>query len=259
MLTSNISQDRISITNRTRSPFKEADSSWGLILPHPKSWTFQSHPRKINCWLRHSLHTASLYVWTVESLLSKQTCFTSLGSFFARLEAILHPLVSCSVVWRNGNFRLQWLLSMLFTPLAYLMGVPWKDSRVVGELVGIKTFANEFIAYAKLAQVRSVLEVSGAPENSCCVALGGVVRCCMIHHDAPHTVKAQGYLFLNGLFIFTVQINLFAFWIIFSFFLLKVISFKIDPRPLWGFIHWCLIFPSRTLLSRWILQALCEI
>lgn len=68
---------------------------------------------------------------------------------------------------------------MLFTPLAYLMGVPWKDSRVVGELVGIKTFANEFIAYAKLAQVRSVLEVSGAPENSSCVAVGGVVRRCI--------------------------------------------------------------------------------
>ena len=36
-------------------------------------------------------------------------------------------------------------------PLAYLMGVEWKDAGVVAELIGIKTFLNEFIAYDKLS------------------------------------------------------------------------------------------------------------
>ncbi len=32
------------------------------------------------------------------------------------------------------------------------MGVDWEDSGIVGELLGIKTFANEFIAYADLSK-----------------------------------------------------------------------------------------------------------
>lgn len=36
-------------------------------------------------------------------------------------------------------------------PLAYLMGVDWKDAGLVGELIGMKTFLNEFLAYKELA------------------------------------------------------------------------------------------------------------
>jgi hypothetical protein len=32
------------------------------------------------------------------------------------------------------------------------MGVPWSDAGVVGELIGIKTFLNEFVAYKELAK-----------------------------------------------------------------------------------------------------------
>ena len=37
-------------------------------------------------------------------------------------------------------------------PLAFIMGVEWKDSGYVAELLGMKTFLNEFIAYDKLAE-----------------------------------------------------------------------------------------------------------
>lgn len=36
-------------------------------------------------------------------------------------------------------------------PVAYLMGVDWADAGLVGELIGIKTFLNEFIAYSDLS------------------------------------------------------------------------------------------------------------
>lgn len=52
----------------------------------------------------------------------------------------------------------EWLLSKIFTPLAFIMGVPWKDCGTIGELIGIKTFANEFIAYSQLATVIHKLE-----------------------------------------------------------------------------------------------------
>ena len=35
-------------------------------------------------------------------------------------------------------------------PIAYLMGVDWSECQIVGGLIGIKTVANEFIAYRRL-------------------------------------------------------------------------------------------------------------
>jgi CNT family concentrative nucleoside transporter len=39
------------------------------------------------------------------------------------------------------------VLGAPLTPLAYLMGVPWKDAPLVGSLLGTKTVLNEFLAY----------------------------------------------------------------------------------------------------------------
>lgn len=36
-------------------------------------------------------------------------------------------------------------------PFAYMMGVEWDDAFKVGQLLGVKTFLNEFVAYEKLA------------------------------------------------------------------------------------------------------------
>ena len=38
-------------------------------------------------------------------------------------------------------------------PVAYIMGVSWDDSFKVAELLGIKTFVNEFVAYEQLAKL----------------------------------------------------------------------------------------------------------
>lgn len=37
-------------------------------------------------------------------------------------------------------------------PIAFMMGVEPKDCRIVAELVGAKTFINEFYAYEKLSE-----------------------------------------------------------------------------------------------------------
>ena len=36
--------------------------------------------------------------------------------------------------------------------MAFILGVEWKDCDVVAELLGIKTFLNEFVAYSELAK-----------------------------------------------------------------------------------------------------------
>jgi len=45
------------------------------------------------------------------------------------------------------------LLGGLFSPLAYLMGVPWQDAASVGELLGVKIVLNEFVAYVELGEM----------------------------------------------------------------------------------------------------------
>lgn len=44
-----------------------------------------------------------------------------------------------------------------------MMGVEWKDSPIVAELVGIKFFTNEFVAYQQLSEYKE-RRLSGVEE-----------------------------------------------------------------------------------------------
>ena len=45
------------------------------------------------------------------------------------------------------NLTMQQILGYLFQPVAFLIGVPWEETRQVGSLLGQKLILNEFIAY----------------------------------------------------------------------------------------------------------------
>ncbi len=47
---------------------------------------------------------------------------------------------------------LKTLFGTIFAPLAFVMGVPWKEALDVGNLMGIKIAVNEFVGYAELAK-----------------------------------------------------------------------------------------------------------
>jgi CNT family concentrative nucleoside transporter len=47
---------------------------------------------------------------------------------------------------------LEMLLGWILSPLAWIMGVPWKDCPIVGTLMGEKTILNEFVAYLHMSQ-----------------------------------------------------------------------------------------------------------
>ncbi len=48
------------------------------------------------------------------------------------------------------GLSLEKILGWIFSPFAFLMGIPWNEARQVGTLLGIKTVFNEFLAYLKL-------------------------------------------------------------------------------------------------------------
>ncbi|MBW4613388.1 MAG: NupC/NupG family nucleoside CNT transporter [Desmonostoc vinosum HA7617-LM4] len=49
-----------------------------------------------------------------------------------------------------AQLSLEWILSFVMAPVAFLMGVPWADCTQVGALLGKKTILNEFIAFLDL-------------------------------------------------------------------------------------------------------------
>lgn len=51
----------------------------------------------------------------------------------------------------------------MFMPLSFMMGVSWEDSFIVAELIAIKTFLNEFVAYQMLSELIKKRK-AGGPE-----------------------------------------------------------------------------------------------
>lgn len=52
----------------------------------------------------------------------------------------------------SGGWSLQAAAGEVFRPFVWLMGISWADARIVGELMGLKTILNEFVAYLDLAR-----------------------------------------------------------------------------------------------------------
>ena len=53
---------------------------------------------------------------------------------------------------------LQGIFGLAFAPVAWLLGVPWKDASVVGDLLGTRMVLNEFVAYAQLGEIKASLD-----------------------------------------------------------------------------------------------------
>jgi len=71
---------------------------------------------------------------------------------FLALVALVNALLSVF------GTSLETLLGYVFRPLAIVMGVPYQDSRVIGELLGTRTVLNEFIAYSRLGPLKASLD-----------------------------------------------------------------------------------------------------
>jgi len=51
----------------------------------------------------------------------------------------------------------QYIVGNALSPIAWLMGVPWQDTMIIGQLLGEKTIINEFVAYPHLGELQDEL------------------------------------------------------------------------------------------------------
>ena len=78
----------------------------------------------------------------------------SVGTILIAVIALVY--IANSFLGFIGSFigvdlSIQQILGYIFAPIAWLMGIPWDEALIAGELLGIKTTLNEFIAYPALA------------------------------------------------------------------------------------------------------------
>jgi len=70
------------------------------------------------------------------------------------LDAGQGALVQLGVVSPNAAVvTLQSIFGYLFAPVAYLLGIPWSESFAAGNILGVKLFLTEFIAYIELGAI----------------------------------------------------------------------------------------------------------
>lgn len=72
-------------------------------------------------------------------------------AFVALVALANHALAFAGGLVGFPGLSLEGMLGFVLSPVAWLMGVPWSDAREIGALIGVKTIANEFIAYEQLA------------------------------------------------------------------------------------------------------------
>ena len=75
---------------------------------------------------------------------------------FLALLAMLNAMVGwAGTLVGLQDLTLEGMLGTLLAPLMWLVGIPWTDALWVGELVGIKTILNEFVAFLQLESILS--------------------------------------------------------------------------------------------------------
>jgi CNT family concentrative nucleoside transporter len=78
---------------------------------------------------------------------------------FLALIALLNGIMG----WVHGYWAwfpasMQIVLGWLFAPVAWLIGIPWKDAADIGSLLGIRMVGNELIAFTQLKQMHDHID-----------------------------------------------------------------------------------------------------
>jgi concentrative nucleoside transporter, CNT family len=77
---------------------------------------------------------------------------------FLALIALLNALLGVIPVGGGRRLSLELIFGYAAAPLAWLMGVPWKDCFSVGNLLGTRLVLNELIAYSQLGSMKASLD-----------------------------------------------------------------------------------------------------
>ena len=78
----------------------------------------------------------------------------------AMLVAFVAIIAMVNAILGLMDLSLQQILGWIFSPLAWVMGVPWNEAGIIGSLMGEKLVLTELIAYGDLAELMAENSIS---------------------------------------------------------------------------------------------------
>ena len=76
----------------------------------------------------------------------------------AMLISFLALVALVNAVLGLVHLSLEQIFGWMFAPVAWAMGVPWRDAPTIGNLLGTRMVLNEFIAYSQLGPLKGMLD-----------------------------------------------------------------------------------------------------
>jgi len=76
----------------------------------------------------------------------------------AMLISFLALVALANAILGLVHLSMQEIFGWIFAPIAWSMGVPWRDAAVVGNLLGTRMVLNEFVAYSQLGPLKGTLD-----------------------------------------------------------------------------------------------------
>jgi CNT family concentrative nucleoside transporter len=80
---------------------------------------------------------------------------------FIALLALLNAMMGGIHNWPHMAWfpdSMQTLFGWIFAPVAWLIGIPWKDASLIGNLLGTRMVINEFVAFSQLGPMKGTLD-----------------------------------------------------------------------------------------------------
>jgi CNT family concentrative nucleoside transporter len=76
---------------------------------------------------------------------------------FLALVALVNAILGY-IPFGSAPLSLERIFGWVFAPVAWAMGVPWRDAPFIGNLLGTRMAINEFVAYSKLGPMKASLD-----------------------------------------------------------------------------------------------------
>ena len=77
---------------------------------------------------------------------------------FLALIALVNAILGHVPFPGGERLSLERIFGWVFAPVAWAMGVPWRDAPTIGNLLGTRMALNEFVAYSKLGPLKAALD-----------------------------------------------------------------------------------------------------
>jgi CNT family concentrative nucleoside transporter len=76
----------------------------------------------------------------------------------AMLISFLALIALVNALLGTVGLSMQQIFGWVFSPIAWSLGVPWRDAATIGNLLGTRMVLNEFVAYSQLGPLKSTLD-----------------------------------------------------------------------------------------------------